>query len=60
MAQDAKPSNAPPVGLAADKESDEVVNDSLGTVDLSDSTGTDPEEAAEDRRPNYVREGGKV
>jgi hypothetical protein len=59
MDQEIKPSNASPVGVP-NEESDVVVNDSLGTVDLSDSSGNDAEEATEDRSPKYERKAGQV
>jgi hypothetical protein len=38
--------NTPPDGFVKNQPADEMVNDSLGTVDLADNTGTDSEEEA--------------
>jgi hypothetical protein len=38
--------------------SEEVVNDSLGTVDLADSTGTDSDKKAEAEKAERVMEKG--
>ena len=39
--------NPPPDGFVNHEPAEEVVNDSLGTVNSADSTGTDSEEDAE-------------
>jgi hypothetical protein len=39
-------SHTPPDGFVKNQPADEMVNDSLGTVDLADNTGTDSEEEA--------------
>jgi len=41
-----------PGGQAEDEEDDGVVNDSLGTVDPADSTGTDEEQETGDAKKN--------
>jgi hypothetical protein len=38
--------HTPPDGFVNNEPADEVVNDSLGTVDTADNTGTDSEEEA--------------
>jgi hypothetical protein len=51
-----KPAEAQPVGFIDGKGDEEVVNDSLGTVDLADSTGTDKAQETKDRRPAYEKD----
>ena len=41
MSANTKPTHELPGGQTEDKKDDGVVNDSLGTVDTADSTGTD-------------------
>ena len=41
MSTGPKTTYAPPPGCMSGDEDDEVVNDSLGTVDSADSTGSD-------------------
>jgi len=43
----AKATEAEPVGFIDGKGDEEVLNDSLGTVDVADSTGADTEKEAE-------------
>jgi hypothetical protein len=45
-----KPTHELPGGQTEDREDDGVVNDSLGTVDPADSTGTDEEEETGDAK----------
>jgi hypothetical protein len=45
MIQEAKP--VPPDALADDELAEEVVNDSLGTIDLADTADTDPDDDPE-------------
>jgi hypothetical protein len=47
-----KPTHSQPDGLIDDKEvtEDDLVNDSLGTVSIADSTGTDEEKETGDAK----------
>jgi hypothetical protein len=52
--------NTPPDGFVNNEPREEVVNDSLGTVDPADNTGTDSEEEANRAGKGAGRvEGGK-
>ncbi len=43
MSAKTKPTHEQPGGQKEDTKDDGVVNDSLGTIDIADSTGTDEE-----------------
>jgi hypothetical protein len=45
-----EPNEAPLDALFYDEDSEEIMNDSLGTVSLSDSTGMDLEKETEEER----------
>ena len=47
-----KPPYAQPPGHVAGEDDDDVVNDSLGTIDTADSTGTDDELETGDAKSN--------
>jgi hypothetical protein len=44
MVQENKPHIPKPGPLAAEEANDEIMNDSLGTVDLADTADTDPDD----------------
>jgi hypothetical protein len=46
MSETSAQGTTPPDGFVNNEPADEVVNDSLGTVDSADNTGTDSEEEA--------------
>jgi hypothetical protein len=56
MSEKLKPTHTQPGGFVAEHErvEDGVVNDSLGTVDIADSTGTD-----EDKETGDAKKGNK-
>jgi hypothetical protein len=61
MTEATKPTHTQPGGYidTNKKEDDGVVNDSLGTIDIADSTGSDPEKETGDaktRNKNTTRE----
>jgi len=52
MSAKTKPTHTMPGGQTEDKKDDGVVNDSLGTVDPADSTGSDEEKETGDAKKN--------
>jgi hypothetical protein len=56
MTAKTKPTHTQPGGFVETnpKADDGVVNDSLGTVDIADSTGSDPEKETGDAKKNNV------
>lgn len=52
--------NTPPDGFVNNEPAEEVVNDSLGTVDPADNTGTDSEEEAKWAGKDAGRDPGGV
>ena len=52
MNKKTQPTHEMPGGQTECTEDDGVVNDSLGTVDLADSTGTDEEKDTGDAKKN--------
>jgi cobalamin biosynthesis protein CobT len=54
MSEKKKPTHTSPGGKIADQgmEDDGVVNDSLGTTDMADSTGSDEEKETGDAKKN--------
>ena len=56
MTAKTKPTHTQPAEFVEteEKADDGVVNDSLGTVDVADSTGSDPEKETGDAKKNNV------
>ena len=54
MSKKTQPTHEMPGGQSECTEDDGVVNDSLGTVDPADSTGTGEEEDTDDAKKNKV------
>jgi hypothetical protein len=54
MTTKTKPTHQAPGGQTENKKDDSVVNDSLGTIDPADSTGTD-----EDKETGDAKKGNK-
>ena len=52
MSRQRKPTHEMPGGEIEETEDNGVVNDSLGTVDTADSTGTDEEKETGDAKKN--------
>jgi hypothetical protein len=52
--------NTPPDGFVNNEPAEEVVNDSLGTVDPADDTGTDSEEEAKKAGKGAGRDPGDI
>jgi hypothetical protein len=52
MSAKTKPTHELPGGQTEDKKDDGVFNDSLGTVDPADSTGSDEEKETGDAKKN--------
>jgi hypothetical protein len=50
MSAPTKPTHEVPGGQKEEKQDDGVVNDSLGTIDFADSTGTDEEKDTGDAK----------
>ena len=55
MSAKTKPTHEMPGGQKEDKQDDGVVNDSLGTVDPADSTGTDEDKETGDAKKGNTK-----
>lgn len=54
-----QPTHSQPGGFQEKTSTDDmVVNDSLGTVDIADSTGLDKTKETDDERHGFVKQGG--
>jgi hypothetical protein len=54
MIQELKPPNAQPDEFVEDEASEEIVNDSLGTIDIADTTGLASDDGTEDEEIGYA------
>jgi hypothetical protein len=55
MSAKTKPTHEMPGGQAEDEIDDGVVNDSLGTIDIADSTGLDEKKETRDAKKGNAR-----
>ena len=55
MSAKTKPTHEMPGGQTEDEKDDGVVNDSLGTIDIADSTGLDEQKETGDAKKDNTR-----